>query len=74
MASARRWMVELREEKFGTQEELAKSVGISRNYVSELESGTKDPSVPMAKKLASVLGCDWTLFYADEVRESKHTA
>ena len=33
--------------------------------VTEIENGNANPSVDVAKKIASVLGFDWTLFYQD---------
>jgi len=34
--------------------------------ISKIELGERQPSVKVAKKIASVLGFDWTLFYQDE--------
>ena len=43
--------------KYGvTQEKLAKKVGISRIYLSELENGRKrNPSTPLLEKIAQTL-------------------
>lgn len=41
-----------------TQSELADKVGISRNYISDLENGRYIPSVKTLSKIASVLGID----------------
>jgi XRE family transcriptional regulator of biofilm formation len=40
-----------------TQEELARKAGVTRPYISHLESGLKkNPSLPTLKKLAKALG------------------
>lgn len=33
---------------------------------SKIERGEKNPSVDVAKKIAAVLGFDWTHFYEDQ--------
>ena len=63
----RGWLKKLRHESHNlTQEQLAKMVGISRTMITEIENGNANPSVEVAKKIASVLGFDWTRFYEDE--------
>ncbi|NLA43539.1 helix-turn-helix transcriptional regulator [Candidatus Saccharibacteria bacterium] len=63
----RQWLKELRNKSNNlTQEQLAKAVGISRTMITEIENGNANPSVEVAKKIAAVLGFDWTLFYQDE--------
>jgi len=49
-----------------TQEKLAKQVGISRTMIIEIENGKANPSVDVAKRIADVLGFDWTLFFEDD--------
>ena len=47
----------LREEKGLTPEELAKRAGVTKPYVSMIESGErKSPSLPILKRLAKALG------------------
>jgi XRE family transcriptional regulator of biofilm formation len=47
----------LREEKGLTQEGLAKLAGVTKPYVSMIESGNrKSPSLPVLKRLAKALG------------------
>jgi transcriptional regulator with XRE-family HTH domain len=47
----------LREEKCLTQEGLAKLAGVTKPYVSMIESGNrKSPSLPVLKRLAKALG------------------
>ena len=40
-----------------SQEELALSVGMKRSYLSDLERGTRNPSVRALGRLAEALGC-----------------
>lgn len=46
-----------------TQEELSKLSGISRNYISELESNSKIPTILTLCKLAEVLQVEVTELY-----------
>ena len=63
----RSWLKKLRHESHNlTQEQLAKMVGISRTMITEIENGNANPSVKVAKKIASVLGFNWTKFYEDD--------
>jgi len=60
----RNWLREIRADK--SQEYVAKVVGISQQMYSWIERGERTPSVEVAKKIAAVLGFDWTRFYEDE--------
>lgn len=63
----RGWLKKLRHESHNlTQEQLAKMVGISRTMITEIENGNANPSVEVAKKIASVMGFNWTRFFEDE--------
>lgn len=62
----RSWLKKLRHKSNLTQEQLAKMVGISRTMVTEIENGNANPSVKVAKKIAAVLGFDWTRLYEDD--------
>ena len=68
----RHWLKELRSKSENmTQEQLAKKVGISRTMITEIENGNANPSVKVAKKIAAVLGIDWTRFYDDDSNERR---
>ena len=56
-----KWLVDLRGEK--SQACIAKEVGVSQQYYSLVESGKRTPSVPVAKKIAAILGFEWTRFF-----------
>lgn len=46
--------------------EVARRAGIAQPFYHNIEMGVKNPSVDTAKKIAAVLGFDWTLFFPDE--------
>lgn len=52
-----------RKEKELTQQEMAKKIGISRQYYNDIENGKRQPSVGTAKKIGKLLGVDWTIFF-----------
>ena len=52
-----------------TQREVGKLSGISESYYSMIESGDRKPTVKTAKKIAAVLGFNWTLFFEDEKKD-----
>jgi putative transcriptional regulator len=60
----RKWLIELR--KGCSQTQIAKAVGITQQMYSAIELGVRRPSVEVAKKIAAVLGFDWTRFFEDE--------
>jgi transcriptional regulator with XRE-family HTH domain len=45
-----------------TQEEFAVKTGVSPPAISQYESGQR-PAVAVAKRIAALIGMDWTLFY-----------
>jgi len=63
----RTWLKELRARSSNmTQKELAARVSISRTMITEIENGNANPSVDVAKKIAAVLGFNWTRFFEDD--------
>ena len=60
----RKWLIELR--KGYTQTQIAEAVGITQQMYSAIELGERRPSVEVAKKIAAVMGFNWTRFYDDE--------
>lgn len=45
-----------------TQKELASALGVKQHHLSEMENGKRPIGKAMAKRLASVLDCDYRLF------------
>lgn len=66
----REWLAKKRNERGLTQEEVASRAAIARTTYAMIEQGNRDPSVPVAKRIAGVLNFDWTLFYAEKSHES----
>ncbi|EOU18495.1 hypothetical protein I588_03489 [Enterococcus pallens ATCC BAA-351] len=52
-----------------TQKQVADFAEIERAYYSLIETGTRTPSVSVAKKLGQVLKIDWTLIYEESEEE-----
>ena len=69
----REWLKELRLQKDMTQTEVAEMVGIAPHYYSYIENGKRClPSrCDTEKKIAKVLGFDWTRFFEDTPGERK---
>ena len=49
-----------------TEKQVAEKVGIAQPVYHRIEKGQGNPKVENAKKIASVLGFDWTKFYPDK--------
>lgn len=59
----RKWLVEKRGNK--SQYEIAKEIGIPQSTYASIESGSRNPSVQMAKRIALSMGFDWSLFFEE---------
>lgn len=61
----RPWLVNIRVAAKMSQQRVADNAGISQSYYAAIETGQrgKPLAVPVAKKIAAVLGFDWTRFY-----------
>ena len=49
-----------------TQTALAEAAGVVRQTISNVECGINAPSVDLAKKLAEILGLNWTDFFSED--------
>ena len=61
-------MIDLKAVRVGkglTGEDVCREAGISPSGLSMIETGKRRPSVSLAKRIAAVLGFDWTLFFED---------
>lgn len=63
--TTRQWLRALRINKGLKQIEIADAVGISIQQYSSIETGYRNPSNAVAKKIANFLDFPWTLFYED---------
>ncbi len=48
-----------------TLKDVATAAGISECFASQIETGQRRPSVEVAKRIAAVLGFEWTRFFED---------
>lgn len=62
----RTWLLAVREEKQVTQKFVSEQVGIAQPSYCNIEKGKCSPSVATAKKIAAILGFDWTRFYEED--------
>lgn len=63
----REWLVDLRNEEGLTQAEMAKKIGISRPYYTQIETGVKSPTGQTALRIATILDIDMRNFFAPSV-------
>lgn len=62
---ARDWLKAIRVKCGLSQKHVSDVVGISQAAYCTIENGGTNPAVDTAKKIAEVLGFDWTRFYPD---------
>ena len=62
----REWLRKMRTDANLSELEVARRAGIAQPFYHNIEMGIKNPSVDTAKRIAAVLGFNWTLFYPDE--------
>lgn len=58
----RQWLIDLRIKKDLTQSEVAKQAEIARSTYAMIESGDRNASVTVAKKISQALDFDWIIF------------
>lgn len=68
----RKWLLEIREHKGMTHKEVAEVAGIKRQYYGMIENGVSNPSVDVAKGIASALGFEWPIFFEAKGNETLH--
>lgn len=72
-------LIELREKSGLTQEEIAAMVGISRSFYGLIETGLRNPTYGLAKKIAQVFNIDVESLFLDldsfrmKLNASSHT-
>jgi putative transcriptional regulator len=69
----RNWLKNLRLQRGFTQQDVAQRTKIERSYYTMIENGDRNPSVNVAKQLATAIGFDWTLFFEHQCNETKHS-
>lgn len=58
-------LFEMRKQKKLTQKSVAEQAGIKQNSYCNIEKGKRGVSVETAKRIATVLGFEWTKFFED---------
>lgn len=66
------WLRKLRKERGMTQMAVATAAGIAHQSYSFIETGRRTPTVKAAKRIAAVLGFEWTRFF--ELEEGNNDA
>lgn len=61
----RTFLKEARNKKGLTQRDVADAVNINCAAYSNIEIGKRNPSVKLAKKIAKLLGFNWTKLYEE---------
>ena len=59
-------MAKIRKEKGYTQKELAKIIGVSKQYIWDIENGRRDLSYKLAFLISEVLGTKPDILFLDE--------
>ncbi|HHX50559.1 MAG TPA: helix-turn-helix transcriptional regulator [Clostridia bacterium] len=67
----RLWLRNRRIEENLTQSEVAELAGVDVTMINKVELGERRPSVEVAKKIATVLGFDWTRFYEEKQKDQQ---
>jgi transcriptional regulator with XRE-family HTH domain len=65
----REWLRQARESAGLTQKQLGEKVNKNITTIGKYENGTRRPSYEVAKRIASILGFDWTLFFENEAEK-----
>ena len=62
------WLEAIRNERGLSQRSVAEAAEIAQATYCNIEKGKKGISVKVAKRIAAVLGFEWTKFFEDESR------
>ena len=68
----RDWLIRDRQLLGLTQDEVAKKVGISRSYYNQIETGERNPSGPVALRIATFYNFDMSKFFYVECCNTQH--
>lgn len=68
----RNWLKDIRASAGLKQEDVADQAGVARATYGHIETGERNASVMNAKRIASVLGFEWTLFFEEPCHDLKN--
>jgi len=71
MPRARNQLVAARKKAGLSQGEIARRVGVSRQFYSMVENGVKNPSLEVAFRIADALGADPRELFGDVLTEKR---
>ncbi|SES26475.1 helix-turn-helix domain-containing protein [Salipaludibacillus aurantiacus] len=63
----RKWLINLRKDKNLTQQQVATLSFIDRGFYAQIEKGIRDPSIPVARKVAEVLSFNPAAFFSSQL-------
>lgn len=61
----RQWLKDMRKAAGLSTYEAARRIGIAQSTYSPIETGKRNASVDLAKKIATFYGFEWTRFFED---------
>lgn len=61
----RKILIEARKKKGLKQKDVSDALGVSQSAYSNIEKGKRNPSVPLAKKIGSLLEIDWAELFKE---------
>lgn len=67
-------LAEIRKRKGLTQEEMAKSLGITRPAYTNIEARKRKPSVKIARKIGVILDIEWPMLFEEHTEKSKEAS
>ena len=63
----REWLKDFRKQRELTGRAAAAQIGISHNYLFEIENGVRNPSGKLALKIANFYGFEMSRFFIDQL-------
>lgn len=63
MSEPRNWLTDIRNNLGLTHQDVADKAKIDRSFYTQIENGSRNPSVDTAKSIAEVLDFSWTKFF-----------
>lgn len=61
----RKILIEARKKKGLKQKDVSNALSVSQSAYSNIEKGKRNPSVPLAKKIGSLLELDWAELFKE---------
>ncbi|MFB5193173.1 helix-turn-helix transcriptional regulator [Alicyclobacillus fastidiosus] len=65
----RTWLGNRRKELGWTKSKAAETLGISRQFYGQIESGERNPTLALAKRICNVMKLDPVMFFVDDIHD-----